>query len=90
MLMVLQWIRDPEWWMRLTVRFSVLLNSGREREQIARKNDLVAYYYFGTTGDERRDARIRRMRIYGRSLGILAVSAFLLACLVALTLAISS
>jgi len=83
--------RNPEWFMRVAARLCLALFSASERRSIAEAFPTIGYHYFGTTGDEEKDARIRRStRLYGRGFVVAALCSVPLMILVAVLIEIFS
>jgi hypothetical protein len=83
--------KDPEWFPRLGARLCFAFMSERERRSLAKAFPTVGYYYFGTTGDDEKDARMRRStRLYGRGFAILSLSAILFMFVLAILIGIFS
>jgi hypothetical protein len=83
--------KEPEWFPRLGARLCFAFMSESERRSLARAFPTVGYYYFGTTGDEEKDARIRRStRLYGRGFVIVSLSGILFMFLLATVIGIFS
>lgn len=83
-------IRDPERVIGVLVRlwvplFSVVL-SRAQREAIGRAFPVVGYLWFGSTGSAEKDASVRRsLRLYVRTLGLVAAAVWLVVIVVALS-----